>query len=139
MAYVLVVDDDEDFANAAALELRDAGHEVRIEVSPSRGLAAARERKPDLIVLDVMFPEDISAGFELARRLHDPAGRLSDVPVLMLTAVNQRFPLGFGAEEIDGEWLPVAGFVEKPVDLDVLRTKVAEVLERSERQADGPG
>ena len=61
MAYVLVVDDDEDFANAAALELRDAGHEVRIELSPSRGLAAAQERKPDLIILDVMFPEDISS------------------------------------------------------------------------------
>jgi len=139
MAYVLVVDDDEDFANAAALELRDAGHEVRIELSPSRGLAAAQERKPDLIILDVMFPEDISAGFELARTLHEPASGLREVPVLMLTAVNQRFPLGFGADEIDDEWLPVADFVEKPVDLDVLRNKVAELLERSEKRAEGPG
>ncbi len=46
----------------------------------------------------------------------------------MLTAVNTRFPLGFGARDIDDQWLPVADFVEKPVDFDVLQEHVEAVL-----------
>ena len=48
--------------------------------------------------------------------------------VLMLTAVNTRVPLGFGKQDIDEEWMPVAGFLEKPVDLDLLRDKVGQLL-----------
>jgi len=54
--------------------------------------------------------------------------RLKDVPVLMVTAVNSRYPLGFSARDIDDQWLPVTDFLEKPIDLDVLRNKVAAVL-----------
>ena len=46
----------------------------------------------------------------------------------MLTAVNQKFPLGFGADDIDDDWLPVSDFLEKPVDLAVLTQKVQALL-----------
>jgi hypothetical protein len=46
----------------------------------------------------------------------------------MLTAVNTRFPLGFGPKDIDERWLPVTDFLEKPVDFDTLRHKVAQLL-----------
>jgi hypothetical protein len=49
----------------------------------------------------------------------------------MLTAVNMKFPLGFSASDIDDYWLPVADFVEKPVDFDVLRARVAKLLEEA--------
>ena len=48
--------------------------------------------------------------------------------MLMVTAVNSRYPLGFSARDIDDQWLPVTDFLEKPIDLDVLRNKVAAVL-----------
>jgi len=51
------------------------------------------------------------------------------VPILMLTAVNSRFPLGFTARDVDDEWLPVADFLEKPIDLDVLLRRVSTILE----------
>ena len=44
--------------------------------------------------------------------------------MLMLTAVNATFPLGFSTRDIDDTWMPVADFLEKPVDLDVLVSKV---------------
>jgi hypothetical protein len=46
----------------------------------------------------------------------------------LLTAINARFPLGFGPNDIDSEWMPVTEFLEKPVDFDVLKDKVAKLL-----------
>lgn len=131
MAYLMIVDDDEDFASAAAMVLRSAGHEVAIELDPKSAVKSMRERRPDLMILDVMFPEDVSGGFTLARIIQHDSESLKGMPILMLTAVNQKFPLGFGPNDIDGDWLPVADFVEKPVDLDVLRNKVSALLQKA--------
>jgi len=128
MAYILVVDDDEDFAHAATLALREAGHEVEVELATQSAVESMDKRRPDLVILDVMFPDNSSGGFELARTMRHHREDLKSIPILMLTAVNAKFPLGFGAQDIDEDWLPVSDFLEKPVDLDVLRKKVAGLV-----------
>lgn len=125
MAYLLIIDDDEEFAGAVGAVLESEGHEVAIEVDPDRALPSMQQRRPDAIVLDVMFPENPSGGFELARKIRRSFDRL---PILMLTAVNQQFPLGFSNKDIDPTWLPVTEFLEKPVDFQVLRQRMAEML-----------
>jgi len=125
MALVLIVDDDEDFATAAATVLRDEGHKVSIELDPRSGFKSIETRRPDLVILDVMFPEDHTAGFDLARKI---TRRFKEIPILMLTAVNQVSPLGFSRRDIDEVWLPITDFVEKPVDLEVLSRKVSDLL-----------
>jgi DNA-binding response OmpR family regulator len=128
MSYLLIVDDDEDFATAVATVLRSSGHDVRIESELSAAIRTMTERRPDLVVLDVMFPENSTGGFEIARQMRWNHDTLKDVPILMLTAVNTRFPLGFSSKDIDEDWLPVTDFLEKPVDLDVLAERVAAIL-----------
>ena len=123
MAYIMIIDDDEDFAFAAATMMRGTGHDVQVEHAPDAALQSIQQRRPDLIVLDVMFPEDQSAGFKLSR-----SGHLSGIPILMLTAVNSKFPLGFSKSDIDGNWLPVADFLEKPIDIDLLQSRVETLL-----------
>jgi len=118
MAYLLVVDDDGDFAGAVAMVLRDQGHEVDIENDAEKTIARVTARRPDAIILDVMFPEN-------ARALRRKFGAL---PVLLLTAVNQQFPLGFSNQDIDPTWLPAAEFLEKPIDFKVLLAKVSAIL-----------
>lgn len=129
MAYLMIVDDDEDFADATATVLRQSGHEVRTQQDIASAVKSMTENPPDLLILDVMFPEDSSAGFELARTLHSGDDRLRDIPILMLTAINTKFPLGFNAGDIDDAWLPVSDFLEKPVDFEVLKEKVAGLLQ----------
>jgi DNA-binding response OmpR family regulator len=128
MAYILVADDDEDFANAVATVLGNAGHHVEVALEIQTAVDSMERRAPDLLILDVMFPEDSSAGFKLARTIRHYNEKLKNLPVLMLTAVNTRFPLGFGARDIDDQWLPVADFLEKPVDFNVLQKHVEAVL-----------
>ena len=135
MAYVLIIDDDEDFAKAAATALEAAGHEVQIELDVEGAVANMEARRPDLAILDVMFPEDPSAGFELARTMRNSNDQLKSIPILMLTAVNTAFPLGFGTQDIDDNWMPVSDFLEKPVDLDVLQDKVGHLLKEAGSQS----
>ena len=132
MAYVMIVDDDEDFALAVAKVLQHTGYEVGIELDPQNALTNMQQRRPDLVILDVMFPEDASAGFELARTIRHHNEKVKGIPILMLTAVNQKFPLGFSTHDIDEYWMPVADFLEKPVDFDVLRNKVSALLHKAE-------
>ena len=125
MAFLMIVDDDPDFADAVAAALRSDGHETQVEPDTAAVLGKLQQRMPDAIVLDVMFPEGPTAGFDLARAIHRSHAHL---PILMLTAVNNQFPLGFSERDIDSTWLPVAEFLEKPVDFRVLREKIQHLL-----------
>jgi CheY-like chemotaxis protein len=125
MAYLLIADDDPDFAGSVATVCQADGHETAVSHTPADALATVAGRRPDGILLDVMFPEDPTAGFQVAREIHRQFG---EIPILLLTAVNQEFPLGFSHKDYDANWLPVADFVEKPVDFAVLREKVKRLL-----------
>ncbi len=129
MAYLLIVDDDQDFAEAVGTVCQADGHEIATVFATAAALTSIQERRPDAIVLDVMFPENPSAGFQLAR---DVRRKFGQIPILMLTAVNQQFPLGFSNKDIDPTWLPVTEFLEKPVDFAVLREKVKRMLGEGE-------
>jgi DNA-binding response OmpR family regulator len=135
MAYVMIVDDDQDFAETIALVIRNEGYEVQNKYDTESAFQSMQERVPDLVVLDVMFPEDSSAGFELARTMRHENEELKKVPILMLTAINAKFPLGFDPNDIDSEWMPVTDFLEKPVDFEVLKEKIAKLL-KQESKAD---
>lgn len=128
MAYIMIVDDDQDFAETLALVIRNEGHEVEIKYDTDSAFESMKKKAPELVLLDVMFPEDSSAGFELARVMRHENEQLKIVPIIMLTAINAKFPLGFGPNDIDSEWMPVTDFLEKPVDFDVLKKKVAKLL-----------
>jgi two-component system, OmpR family, alkaline phosphatase synthesis response regulator PhoP len=125
MAYLLLVDDDMDFAQAVGTVLSAQGHEIEIENEAEQALARIQARRPDAVILDVMFPENDTAGFEVARAIRRAFGHL---PLLLLTGVNQRFPLGFSNQDLDPNWLPADAFLEKPIDFAVLVSKVDEVL-----------
>ena len=130
MARILVVDDDADFTDAICTVLRGAGHTVGGFAETEGVIERLSSQQPDLLILDVMFPEHSSAGFDLAREIRQNE-QLSRLPILMLTAVNTRFPLGFGPDDIDDDWLPVQEFIEKPVDFDLLLERIAKLLCRT--------
>lgn len=129
MANILIVDDDPDIVDSLTLVLEANGHKIS-SVNDTAGIVdCVKERNPDLIILDIMFPEDPQAGFVAARALEkDP--KVKDIPVLLLSSVNQRSNMSFGFSESDisDDFMPVEAFIEKPVDPSVLLEKIDELL-----------
>ena len=82
-ARVLVVEDDEAARTVACRTLEDAGFEVDEAENGAEGLARIAERRPSLVLLDLMMP--VMDGFEFLHRLREDAGT-ADLPVIVLTA-----------------------------------------------------
>lgn len=130
MARITVIDDDADQAADVRDVLGTAGHQVNTITRMSVALDELSRDVPDLLVLDVMFPQNPSAGMELAIEIRQRP-ELKDLPVILLTGVNQEFPLHLSNKDIDSEWLPIQEFMEKPVDGKVLIEKVDSLLKRA--------
>jgi two-component system, OmpR family, alkaline phosphatase synthesis response regulator PhoP len=120
---VLMIDDDPEFIEATAAILSARGYEVDSAPNGKAGLAKARVRKPDIILLDVMMTTK-SEGFDVAREIHK-IKELSAIPVILITGVRKEMSLPFGFEPDEG-WLPVKGVLEKPVKPDVLLKAIAD-------------
>ena len=133
MGNIMIIDDDIDLAEATARVLRTEGHSVSVQLDTDTAFEKFKEDRPDMVILDVMFPGNSSGGFDLARRI---AKETRSVPILMLTAVNSHFQLDFSAGDIDQEWMPVTDFMEKPVDFEAMKKTVKSLLERNSTGAD---
>src|ERR1700744_4101706 len=105
---ILIIDDDDDIREVAALTLETvAGWEVLTANSGANGIQRAREENPDAILLDVMMPGmDGPTTFQELQKIPETAG----IPVILLTAKVQ------GADQKRFAGLGVAGGLFKPFD-----------------------
>ena len=127
MARITIIDDDVEFAENTAAALHKVGYIVNALHATEGAVAALGKDKPDLVILDVMFPDNPVAGFDLARQIRHTKA-IKDVPIILLTGVNEEFPMDFSAKDIDPEWMPVHDFIEKPVKMATLLRKVNRLL-----------
>lgn len=133
MARILIVDDDVEFAMNTAAVLNADGHETTLVHTTENGVAIVTQNKPDLLILDVMFPTNPVAGFDLAREIRRHK-ETNDLPILLLTGVNQEFPMGFSIDDIDADWMPIQGFIEKPFKDKDLQQSVAKLLAKPRKK-----
>jgi len=121
MTHVLVVDDDPVLAQLVAFRLGRMGLQVSVESDGEAGLAAVRELRPDLVVLDWLMPR--MNGLEVCRAVRSDADpELARTPVLLLTGKAQEPDLerGFAAGATD--------FVAKPFSTRELVSRVTAAL-----------
>ena len=125
MKKVYVIDDEPSIVETVTMVLESKGYEVGSQNDDKDVVDHVAGFGADLVIVDVMLPEDDSAGFKMARALKADE-RTRDLPVLMLSAVNESglFPGKFSNKDIDDSWLPVSEFVEKPVKPALLLEKV---------------
>jgi two-component system response regulator MprA len=117
---VLVVDDDARLAASLRRALAYEGYQVQVAADGLAALAAARDREPDLVVLDLMLPG--IDGWEVCRRLR----AASDLPILMLTA---RDAVADRVRGLDGG---ADDYLVKPFAYDELLARVRSLLRRRE-------
>jgi PAS domain S-box-containing protein len=117
---ILVVDDDPTILQIYSQILRTDGYEVWEAATGQRGLQAARERRPDLVLLDVMLP-DLS-GLEVCRQIKaDPA--LRDVFVVLLSGVAASV-----ASKVDGLGTGADEYLVKPLAADELLARLGTIV-----------
>ncbi|MDA8160275.1 MAG: response regulator [Desulfobacteraceae bacterium] len=120
---VLIVDDQERNIKLLALICRNLGHEVLEARTGRQALTVAGERRPDVILMDVMMPE--MDGLEATRQLKDDPAT-AYIPVIMVTALDSREDrlLGIKAGADD--------FLTKPVDTEELVLRLNNNLRTKE-------
>ena len=117
---MLVADDEEDILALVTTILERAGHEVLPVRDGAEALAAVRDRRPDLAVLDISMPE--LDGLEVLRRLRADA-ETSELPVVLLSAQAQE------ADVKRGFATGASAYVKKPFSPRDLTERVDELLE----------
>lgn len=130
MSNVYIVDDDNDIVDALTMVLESDGHNIAFQSDPEDVVENAYKFNSDLIILDVIFPEENDAGFKMARLLkHDE--KTKEIPVLMLSAVNEKgqYAGTFSNKDRDDVYLPVDQFIEKPISPEKLRNTVNQMLQ----------
>lgn len=129
MSKIYIIDDDRDIVESISIVLKANGYEVAAQYDDRNVVENVMRYNPDLIILDVIFPENSSAGFEIAREIKKEE-KLAKIPIIMLSVVNEKgIYIGrFSNQDIDESWLPVTMFLDKPVQPKELLQKVKSVL-----------
>lgn len=128
--YLLIVEDDPDILKLLETALTFDGYRVSTARNGAEGLAAVQKERPALVIADIMMPK--LDGFGMVNRLRiNPETR--DIPVVFITAT-------FVAPE-DREFaenIGVAGFIQKPIDLQGFLATIRELLTQGARVAPEP-
>lgn len=124
--YVLVVDDDPGVREFASAVLTSAAFAARTAASGEEALAAARESRPALVVLDIRLPG--ISGYEIFRQLKDELG--AELPVIFLSGERRET-----YDRTAGLLLGADDYLVKPFAPEELLARVRSILARAERAA----
>ena len=125
---ILVIDDEPDVVTYLRTFFENNGYAIVTATDGNEALTRVKEKKPDLITLDISMPG--KSGIKFYREVKgDPD--LADIPVLVITAVT-----GFGGSSEDFKKFlssrkqvpPPEGFFGKPLDMDKLLDEVKRLL-----------
>ena len=123
---LLIADDDPEILTLLSLRLARKGYEVVEAVDGLQALRLVRDRKPDLVILDVMMPG--RNGWEVAREIRTDDS-LKHTGILILTAIGER------VNEMTSPLYGADAYIDKPFDFADLETQLRTVLEKRRNQA----
>jgi two-component system alkaline phosphatase synthesis response regulator PhoP len=126
---ILVIDDEKDLIELVRYNLRSEGFEVLAARDGESGVREALDRRPDLVLIDLMLPG--IDGLEVCHRLRADE-RTSRIPLIMLTAKSSE------ADRIVGLELGADDYVTKPFSPRELAARVKAVLRRAGARQEPP-
>ena len=121
MTKILLIDDDEKLGELLETFFQRFDLDLKVALNPEVGLRMLTSVEPDLVILDVMLPEQ--DGFEVCRTIR----KTSAVPIIMLTA------RGDVIDRVSGLELGADDYVGKPFEPRELVARVQAILRRSEQ------
>lgn len=123
---ILVVEDDFDISNMLRIYFTGQGYEVQVAPRGGDALTMTSKQLPHLIVLDIMLPD--MNGYDVCRELRQTT-RTSHIPIIFLTQKDER------SDKIAGLELGADDYITKPFDIEELKLRVQNSIERAQKQA----
>ncbi len=120
MAYILIAEDDNHIRETLTDLLESECYDVTAVENGDEAMKAYNERKPDLLLLDVMMAK--KSGYDVCREIR---GRDAKTPIIMLTAKSEEF------DKVLGLSLGADDYITKPFGIKELLARVAAVLRRA--------
>lgn len=121
---ILVVEDDFDISNMLRIYFSGQGYDVQVAPRGGDALTLTRKQLPQLIVLDIMLPD--MNGYDVCRELRSTT-RTSHIPIIFLTQKDER------SDKIAGLELGADDYITKPFDIEELKLRVKNQIDRAER------
>ncbi len=121
---ILVVEDDFDISNMLRIYFTGQGYDVQVAPRGGDALTLTRKQLPQLIVLDIMLPD--MNGYDVCRELRSTT-RTSHIPIIFLTQKDER------SDKIAGLELGADDYITKPFDIEELKLRVKNQIDRAER------
>jgi DNA-binding response OmpR family regulator len=122
---ILVVEDDFDISNMLRIYFSGQGYDVQVAPRGGDALEMTRKQLPQLIVLDIMLPD--MNGYDVCRELRQTT-RTSHIPIIFLTQKDER------SDKIAGLELGADDYITKPFDIEELKLRVKNQIDRAERE-----
>jgi len=120
MSDILIAEDDEQIREWVAYSLERDHHQVRAVADGAAALTACAERRPDLLILDIMMPK--MSGYDVLLKLRESDRTL---PILLLTAKSSE------SDKVMGLGLGADDYVTKPFGVRELQARVSALLRRA--------
>ncbi len=118
---ILVIDDEKSIYESIRIALDD--FEVKYTLSTEEGIEKAKSEKPDLIILDLVFPGNLD-GWDICKILKADK-QTEDIPIVMLTGKMLK-----KEDEIKGLEMGAEDYIKKPFDVEVFRARIRRILNR---------
>lgn len=124
---ILLIDDDEALGEALDMYLSGFEHDLYCAITPSQGIKMISELKPNLVLLDIMLPQQ--DGLSVCKEIRNSSESYWDIPIIMLTARGDVSDRVVGLEVGADDYLP------KPFEPRELLARMSSVMRRHRRHS----
>ena len=121
---ILVIEDDKSLRELLAVRLRTYDYEVDTAENGKTGLSLCKEKKPDLMLLDVNLPDIL--GVDIAEMIRNSKADFGPPKIIVVTGI------AYSIDDPKDRWqreFGVSDFITKPFDFEDLLRKITQVLE----------
>ena len=128
---ILVVDDEQDIREIMALKLSASGFDAIVAIDAKEAVASAKKSHPDLVLMDIHMPGE--SGTDAALEIKQNP-ETKDIKIAFLSNLKDPWPQTAPARNDLAKSLGMEDFIDKTEDLDLMVSKVREILSRDSKQ-----
>ena len=128
---IMIIDDEPDIRLYLAAAIEDSGFEPIIPDADQSAMQLIADTRPDLVVMDIMMPG--RSGISIYKEIRtSPA--LRHIPIILISGMagaSEFMEKGFREMAGDSRIPPPEGFIEKPINIELLIQHITRLLDRS--------